>query len=314
MNNIGIEGKGESVWLGWFLSQILKRFTKICLKRDDRLKSMEYFNYRKDIIAAIEKNAWDGSWYKRAYYDDGTPIGAMINSECKIASLAQSWSVISTLGDRKRSKSAMESVQNHLILKDKGMILLFTPPFERDKRDPGYIKSYAKGLRENGGQYTHAAAWVIYAYALLGEGTKAYELYEMLNPINHSPSFFLANQYKVEPYVMPADIYNVQPHIGRGGWTWYTGAAGWMYRVCIEGILGLKKRGSKLTLNPSIPDYWTNYTIKYRYKETLYIIEVINEKKVSNGEIKYTLDDKEVEENYIELVNDKNEHNIKAEL
>ena len=314
MNNIGIEGKGESVWLGWFLAQILKRFTKICSKREDGVKSRQYFNYRKDIVAAIEKNAWDGSWYKRAYYDDGTPLGTMLNSECKIASLPQSWSVISTLGDKTRSKSAMESVRNHLILKDKGMILLFTPPFERDKKDPGYIKSYAKGLRENGGQYTHAAAWVIYAYALLGEGTKAYELYEMLNPINHSPSFFLANQYKVEPYVMSADIYNVQPHIGRGGWTWYTGAAGWMYRVCIEGILGLKKRGSKLTLNPSIPDYWTNYTIKYRYKETLYIIEVINEKKVSNGEIKYTLDDKEVEENYIELVNDKNEHNIKAEL
>ena len=310
MNNIGIEGKGESVWLGWFLAQILKRFTKICSKREDGVKSTQYFNYRKDIVAAIEKNAWDGSWYKRAYYDDGTPLGTMLNSECKIASLPQSWSVISTLGDKTRSKSAMESVRNHLILKDRGMILLFTPPFERDKKDPGYIKSYAKGLRENGGQYTHAAAWVIYAYALLGEGTKAYELYEMLNPINHSPSFFLANQYKVEPYVMSADIYNVQPHIGRGGWTWYTGAAGWMYRVCIEGILGLKKRGEKLTINPSVPEYWTNYTIKYRYKETLYIIKVIKEKEVSDDKIKYLLDSKEVEKDYVKLVNDKKEHNI----
>ncbi|MGM0396195.1 MAG: GH36-type glycosyl hydrolase domain-containing protein [Bacillota bacterium] len=314
MNKVGIEGKGESVWLGWFLAQILKRFTKICEMRDDTIKYTEYFKYQNDIIAAIEKDGWDDSWYKRAYYDDGTPLGSKINSECKIASLPQSWSVISTLGNEKRSKKAMDSVNNHLILEDKGMILLFAPPFERDEKDPGYIKSYAKGLRENGGQYTHAAAWVIYAYALLGEGTKAYELYEMLNPINHSRSLFFANQYKVEPYVISADVYYAHPHIGRGGWTWYTGAAGWMYRVCIEGILGLKKRGSKLTINPSIPNHWTNYTIKYRYKETLYIIEVINDKKISNGNVKYTLDNKDIQEDYIQLVNDKNEHNIRVEM
>ncbi len=313
MNKVGIKGKGESVWLGWFLAQILKRFTKICLERDDRVKSTEYFNYRKDITSAIEKDGWDGSWYKRAYFDDGTPLGSKINSECKIASLPQSWAVISTLGDEKRSKDAMDSVNNHLILEDKGMILLFAPPFERGHKDPGYIKNYAKGLRENGGQYTHAAAWVIYAYALLGEGTKAYELYEMLNPINHSRSFFLANQYKVEPYVISADIYYVHPHVGRGGWTWYTGAAGWMYRVCIEGILGLKKRGLKLTINPSIPHNWTNYTIKYRYKETQYIIEVINDNNISNGNVKYVLDNRDVLEDYIQLVNDKNEHHIRVE-
>ncbi|WP_422484904.1 GH36-type glycosyl hydrolase domain-containing protein [Gudongella sp. DL1XJH-153] len=314
MNKVGIEGKGESVWLGWFLAQILKRFSKICMEKDDRVKSTEYLNHQKDIIQAIEEEGWDGSWYRRAYYDDGTPLGSKINSECKIASLPQSWSVISTLGNEKRSKDAMESVNNHLILDDKGMILLFAPPFERDQKDPGYIKSYAKGLRENGGQYTHAAAWVIYAYALLGEGKKAYELYEMLNPINHSRSFFSANLYKVEPYVISADIYYVNPHVGRGGWTWYTGAAGWMYRVCIEGILGLKKRGTKLMINPSIPNNWRNYNIKYRYKETLYIIEVVNHKELSNGNVKYTFDDKEVQEEYIELVNDKNEHRIRAEI
>lgn len=314
MNKVGIEGKGESIWLGWFLAHVLKRFSEICLRKGDTIKHIQYFNYSKDITASIEKHGWDGSWYKRAYYDDGTPLGSVTNSECKIASLTQSWSVISTLGDKERSETAMSSVNNHLVLEDKGMILLFTPPFDKDSKNPGYIKSYAKGLRENGGQYTHAAAWVIYAYALLGEGTKAYELFEMLNPINHSRSLFLANQYKVEPYVMPADIYYVPPHEGMGGWTWYTGAAGWMYRVFIDGILGLKRRGKKLYIHPAIPDYWSSYVIKYRYMSTQYDINVINNKKIPNGMTTYTLDNETLQTDYIELFDDKKNHNLKVEI
>ncbi len=314
MNKVGLEGKGESIWLGWFLAHILKRFSEICMQKGDTIKHTEYLNYSKDITASIEKHGWDGSWYRRAYYDDGTPLGSVTNSECKIASLPQSWSVISGLGDKERSDIAMSSVNNHLILEDKGMILLFTPPFDKSKKNPGYIKSYAKGLRENGGQYTHAAAWVIYAYALLGEGTKAYELFEMLNPISHSRSFFLANQYKVEPYVMPADIYYVPPHEGRGGWTWYTGAAGWMYRVFLDGIIGLKIRGKKLYISPSVPNDWTSYSIKYRYVNTQYDITVISNKKIPNGITTYTLDNEKLQTDHVELVDDKKNHELIVEI
>ncbi|MBN2260079.1 MAG: glycosyl transferase [Clostridiales bacterium] len=314
MNEVGIKGKGESIWLGWFLGYIVKQFIKVCEYKNDSIKKNELSNQLHSIVSSIEKNGWDGSWYKRAYYDDGTPLGSIVNSECMIDSLPQSWAVISGLADKERMLTAMNSVRNHLILKDKGMILLFTPPFDKSEHNPGYIKSYAKGLRENGGQYTHASAWVIYAYALLGEGSKAFELYQMLNPVNHTRSIFRANHYKVEPYAISADVYNVAPHIGRGGWSWYTGASGWMYRVAMDSILGIKRRGDKLMIEPCIPNTWQSYTVKYRFNDTFYNIEIINEGGLSTGTIRYVLDGQDIETKEIEMVNDHIVHNIKAYL
>ncbi|MEA3424436.1 MAG: glucoamylase family protein, partial [Bacillota bacterium] len=314
MNEVGVKGKGESVWLGWFLSLILDRFIIVSHQKNDSTSKEKFTEHLRNIVDSLEKNAWDGSWYKRAFYDDGTPLGSIVNSECMIDSLSQSWAVISGHAYYERSVTAMNSVRNHLILKDKGMILLFTPPFDKTKKNPGYIKSYAKGVRENGGQYTHAASWVINAFALLGEGNKAFELLQMLNPINQSPSIFRANNYKVEPYVIPADIYNVTPHVGRGGWTWYTGAAGWMYRVGIESILGFKKRGDKLFIAPCIPNNWQSYKIEYRYKNTLYIINIINNEGISRGSQKYTLDGNLLETDYIKLIDDHIAHQIEVSM
>ncbi|OPL09700.1 MAG: hypothetical protein AVO33_06055, partial [delta proteobacterium ML8_F1] len=259
MNLVGIEGRGESVWLGWFLSVILKGFIPLCHSRGDDLKGTLYQEHLSNLLGGLDKEAWDGSWYKRAFFDDGTPLGSIVNSECMIDSLSQSWSVISGQGDPLKAQKAMESVENHLILKDQGLILLFTPPFDASEHNPGYIMSYAKGLRENGGQYTHAAAWVIDAFCRLGQGSKAFNLYMMLSPIIHSRSIFTANHYKVEPYVIAADIYNAENQVGRGGWTWYTGAAGWLYRVGMESIVGISRHGDSLVIDPCIPKEWEQY-------------------------------------------------------
>lgn len=312
MNTVGNKGKGESVWLGWFLYSILKSFAPLCERMGDHDLAKRYLDTADKIVENIEKNAWDGNWYRRAYFDNGLPLGSIQNSECQIDSLAQSWAVISEGGDKDRIIEAMDALENYLVKRDEGLIKLLTPPFDEGELEPGYIKSYVPGVRENGGQYTHAAAWVVMAFAKMGDGDKAVELFDLLNPINHSRTHIEYSRYKVEPYVMAADVYSVPPHTGRGGWTWYTGSAGWIYRVGFEYILGFRKRGENLEIDPCIPGNWSGFKIKYSYYDTDYLIEVKNPERVNTGVIKVIVDGKELENKKIQLVNDKEEHNIEV--
>lgn len=312
MNTVGNKGKGESIWLGWFLCSILNSFVPVCEKMGEKERAKKYAVTAKEIAKAIEENGWDGNWYRRAYFDDGKPLGSVGNSECQIDSLAQTWAVISGAGDKERIESAMNAVENYLIKKDEGLIKLLTPPFDEGELEPGYIKSYVPGVRENGGQYTHAAAWVVMAYAKMGDGEKAVELFQMLNPINHSRTHIEYSKYKVEPYVMAADVYSVEPHTGRGGWTWYTGAAGWFYKVGFEHILGFKKNDKTLVIDPCIPENWSGFDIKYKFKDTLYIIEVKNPDRVNKGVKKVLIDKKEVKDKKILLVDDKGKHYVEV--
>jgi len=314
MNKVGNKGKGESVWLGWFLSSILNSFIPICQKYGDEERAELYRKNLDNIVQSIEKHAWDGSWYRRAYFDDGKPLGSNQNSECKIDSLAQSWAAITGFGDINRTREALKAVQYYLIDKEEGIIKLLTPAFNDGDLEPGYIKGYVPGVRENGGQYTHAAVWVILAFAKMGEGDKAYQLYNMITPINHSCSPIEAARYKTEPYVMAADVYAIPPNTGRGGWTWYTGAAGWMYRVGVEYILGIKKRGDKLLIDPCIPSDWTEYSVVYKYGNARYNISVKNPNRVNKGVKKVTVDNKEVKDNVIYLVDDGKEHVVIVEM
>ncbi|MBR5218230.1 MAG: hypothetical protein IKV89_00720 [Clostridia bacterium] len=288
MNNIGIKGKGESVWLVWFFAGILMDFAEYT----DEKTAKRYREYARDIVNAADK-AWDGEWYKRAYFDDGTPLGSAQSEECRIDAISQSWSVISGMGDKEKTKTAMKSVKRLLVDDTHGIVKLLTPPFDKSKPSPGYIQSYLPGIRENGGQYTHAAVWTGIAYALLGDGEQAMKIFEMINPINHSDVQLIANIYKTEPYAVAADVYSTPPHTGRGGWTWYTGAAAWMYRFGVEYLLGFKKKGNKVKFEPALPEDWKEYTFEYMYKETPYIFNVKRGNK-KTGEI--------------QLVNDKKEH------
>ena len=307
MSTVGNGGKGESVWLGWFLYSILDNIDLLCEHVKDNIKKKEYNDYKNFIKDNIEKNAWDGGWYKRAFFDDGTPLGSRENDECKIDSLPQSWAVISGGAEKGRAVEAMKAVDRYLLNEDKGIILLLAPPFNNSKLEPGYIKGYVPGVRENGGQYTHAATWVIMAWTLLGDNNKAWQYYNMINPINHSSNKISANSYKVEPYVMAADIYLKEPHGGRGGWSWYTGASGWMYKVGIENILGLKMvEGKGYKITPCVPDWWNEYEINIKNNTSEYHIIVMRSKeKVDN--IKIILNDKIIEGNIIPIVAGKNE-------
>ncbi|KOM96135.1 NdvB [Clostridium botulinum] len=290
MSTVGNQGRGESVWLGWFLYTILESFINICDYKKDTVNMKRYEEYLQFIKENIEENAWDGSWYRRAYFDDGTPLGSIENEECTIDSLSQSWSVLSGAGKESRVKEAMAAVERNLIKKDKGIIALLTPAFDKSTLQPGYIKGYLPGVRENGGQYTHAAIWVVLAFSKLKMEDKAWSLFNMINPINHTKSYFNCQNYKVEPYVMTADIYDVEPHIGRGGWSWYTGAASWMYKTGIKGILGLKLKGKDgFYVDPCIPKDWSEYEIIYNRGNCRYNIKVIRENKKElwiDGELK----------------------------
>lgn len=284
MSTVGNKGKGESVWLGWFLYSILNDFKDICKFKKDKYRSERYSHLCDFVRENIEKNAWDGAWYKRAYFDDGTPLGSSQNDECKIDSLSQSWSVISKAGDIKHTKIAMNSLEKYLVKENNKMVLLLTPPFNNSQLEPGYIKGYIPGVRENGGQYTHAATWVILAMVRLGEKDKAWKIFNMINPVNHAKTKEESDIYKVEPYVMAADVYSQQANVGRGGWTWYTGAAGWMYRVGIEGILGLTLfSGEGFKIHPCVPKEWNEYEINYTHEKCKYNIKVTRgEKKTVN--------------------------------
>jgi cellobiose phosphorylase len=312
MNLIGVNGNGESVWLGWFLYCVLQKIIPVCRHIGDNERADSYQTSADKIIEAIEKEAWDGSWYRRAYFDDGTPLGSIQNDEGKIDSLSQSWAAISTAAKNSRVEEAMDAVEKYLIDRKNGLIKLLTPPFYDSELNPGYIKGYLPGVRENGGQYTHAATWVIYAFSKLGNGEKAWELFNMINPINHARTDMESMTYKVEPYVLAADVYAVYPNEGRGGWTWYTGAAGWMYRIGIEHILGIKKQGKFLIIDPCIPRKLSEYSVRYVYGTSVYNISVKNHCTENKAVKQIKIDDKIFETNRIELVDDGRTHDVEA--
>ncbi len=273
MNRVGEAGHGESIWLAWLIIATLKEFSKISQQRNDE-KSKVWDAKIQSLVEALEKDGWDGAWYRRAFYDDGTPLGSNVNAECSIDAIAQSWAAISGCANPARAKSAMAEVSKQLIRSYEKLALLFTPPFDKGEKDPGYIKAYPPGIRENGGQYTHGSAWSIFAFAELGQANDAWELFSMLNPINHALTPEDVATYKVEPYVMAADIYSVAPHIGRGGWTWYTGAAGVMYRAGIEAILGVQKQGNILHIKNYTPPAWNEYQVSVKFGASRYNINV----------------------------------------
>lgn len=310
MNTVGNKGRGESVWMGWFLYTVLKRFIPLCRRMKEEERAARYETAAREIAEALEREAWDGSWYRRAYFDDGTPLGSVQNSECRIDSIAQSWSVISGAARPGRAEEAMSSLENYLIDRGEGIVKLLAPPFDEGVLRPGYIKGYVPGVRENGGQYTHAAAWVVLAFAKLGYGDKAWELFHLINPINHARTPIEYCRYKVEPYVVAADVYAVPPHTGRGGWTWYTGAAGWLYRIGMEHILGLKKRDGSLVFDPCIPKNWDRYGMEYRFGKTLYRIEVSNPDKVNHGVVMVSVDGTPRADGKVPLLDDGVEHRV----
>ena len=358
LNRVGAEGKGETVWLAWFLVHVLNDFAYLLREAEreqekgksasddgiskdpapgaieNRKSKIEnpqsYEEQARQLAATIEAQAWDGNWYLRAFFDDGTPMGSAQSDEAKIDSLPQSWSVLSGMGDPKRSQQALQAVEQYLVKdfgeagkrkKEKGesdqddtlsftlspfsseggMVLLFTPAFDKTPHDPGYIKGYVPGVRENGGQYTHGSLWVPFAFAERGEGDKACHLLRLMNPVEHARIPEGVERYKVEPYVVVADIYNLAGQQGRGGWSWYTGSAGWMYRAWLEAALGFEKRGATFTLNPSIPRAWDGFTLKYQFGNALYVVHVENPSHVEHGVARVELDGKRLPDKIIPL-------------
>lgn len=314
MNTVGNKGTGESVWLGWFLYEVLMRFIPVCERLGDMERAEKYKNTAAEIVDSIEENAWDGNWYRRAFFDDGTPLGSSKNSECTIDSIAQSWAAITGAGRKERVEEALNSVEKYLIDNEAGIIKLLTPPFDKSDLHPGYIKSYLPGVRENGGQYTHASTWVVMAFAKMGMGDRAVELFNMINPINHTRTKTECQRYKTEPYVMSADVYAVDPNAGRGGWSWYTGTAGWMYRVGIEHILGIKKQNGLLIIDPCIPSTWDGYKVRIREGQSLYTINISNPQKVCRGVAKISVDGANHGVGPIQLIDDGKNHAIEVLL
>jgi cyclic beta-1,2-glucan synthetase len=314
MNRVGALGKGESIWLGWFLYKTIQDFLPFCKDPEQSIRKKDYELRLKDLKQALDANAWDGEWYRRAYFDDGTPLGSSTNEECKIDSIAQTWAVLSGAGDPIRSAKAMEKVEEFLIQEDPKLILLLTPAFNKSKVDPGYIKGYVPGVRENGGQYTHAAVWTIMAYAQMGNGNKAMECFNLLNPIHHSINKMNAEKYKIEPYVLAGDVYAGSLHEGRGGWSWYTGSASWYYRSGLESILGFHLQGKKLKIEPCIPNTWKSYEIIYTYGHTKYSIQIENPLALNQGTSIIHLDGVLVTNSEVELSDDKKEHLILVTL
>jgi cellobiose phosphorylase len=313
MNLVGEQGKGESVWLGFFLYEALISFAEVARMHGDVSSADRCVLEAEGLRLNIEKHGWDGEWYRRAYFDDGTPLGSSVNPECQIDSIAQSWSVLSGAGDHERTRMAMEAVDQRLVSREHGLIQLLDPPFDKSALNPGYIKGYVPGVRENGGQYTHAAIWAAMAFACLGDNRRAWELFTMINPVNHAKSPGEAAIYKVEPYVVAADVYATPPHTGRGGWTWYTGSAAWMYRLIVESLLGLNLEVDKLSFTPCIPAAWEGFKMHYRYRETVYHIEVL-QTSAGNGEMHVSVDGIEQQDKSIPLVDDHIEHWVELRM
>jgi cyclic beta-1,2-glucan synthetase len=309
MNRVGHLGQGESVWLGWFLSQILRDFSAIVQQRGDEPRAARWAAERERLLAMLE-TTWDGDWYRRAYFDDGTPLGSAQAQECRIDAISQSWAVLSGAAPQRRAERAMDSVRMHLVRRAAGLIQLLAPPFDTSPLEPGYIKGYVPGVRENGGQYTHAALWTVMAIAELGQGDEAVELFHMLNPINHTRTPAGVERYRVEPYVVAADVYSHPAHLGRGGWTWYTGSAAWMYRLGLESILGLTRRGDRFAIAPCIPSSWPGFVVRWRHGRSTYRIEVVNPDHVTGGVANAELDGVRVDAAAIPLVDDGATHRL----
>jgi cyclic beta-1,2-glucan synthetase len=315
MNLVGAGGKGESVWLGWFLYAILRDWAALADARGEGERAQTWRAHGDALQLSLERDAWDGDWYRRAYFDDGTPLGSAVNDEGWIDSIAQSWSVLSGAAHEIRRDHAMALLHKHLVRRDDGVVLLLTSPFDVTPFEPGYIKGYLPGIRENGGQYTHAAAWAVMAFAQLGDGDTAMELLTMLNPITHSSTAADIARYKVEPYVVAGDVYGEPPHVGRGGWTWYTGSAGWLYRAGLESILGFRLRGTRLVIDPCIPRGWPGFSIMFRYHAARYDIVVENPDAVSRGVTSLHVDGVPVDALMgIPLVDDKRTHRVHVVL
>ncbi len=317
MNLVGIHGKGESVWLGFFLCEVLRQFTAVAEAHGDAVFAERCSTERVSLRQRIELNAWDGAWYRRAYFDDGTPLGSASNVECQIDSISQSWSVLAGAEDPARSRAAMDAVYERLVRHEHGLVQLLDPPFSHSTLDPGYIRGYVPGVRENGGQYTHAAIWTAMAFAELGQGARAWEVLDMINPVHHARTAAGVATYRVEPYVVTADVYGVAPHTGRGGWSWYTGSAGWMYRLMLESLLGLQRKGDRLHIKPCLPAGWDSFTLRYRYRETFYRIAVSTSHAAGTDEsgcVQLSLDGIVQPEGVLTLMNDLHEHAITVRL
>ena len=308
MNRVGHAGRGESVWLAFFLYDVLTQFAGLARARGDLAFADRCLGHARQLQENIELHAWDGHWYRRAYFDNGEPLGSQTNLECQIDSLPQSWAVISGAGDPHRARQALNAVDQRLVRRDARLIQLFDPPFDKSPQEPGYIKGYIPGVRENGGQYTHGAIWTAMAFALMGEHDRAWGLFTLLNPIHHGGTPQQIATYKVEPYVVAADIYAVAPHTGRGGWTWYTGSAGWMYRLLVETLLGVNREGDQLRLEPRLPQAWNSYKIHYRYRQTVYHITIIRSAPDSPDAVRLTLDGQALSGTTLPLRDDRHEH------
>jgi cyclic beta-1,2-glucan synthetase len=285
MNRVGREGRGESVWLGFFLSYVLEHFIPICEARGDVARAAQYRAYAAQLAIMLNDTGWDGNWYRRAYYDDGTPLGSVESDECRIDAIAQAWAVIAGVAPPDRAERALDALEAQLVDERAGIVRLLTPAFDRTTHDPGYIKGYLPGVRENGGQYTHGALWAVRALAELGRCERAAPLLEMLSPVTHARTPARVGVYQVEPYVIAADVYGVSPHVGRGGWTWYTGSAGWMFRVALESVLGVEVMGgTQLVLRPCVPREWARFSVRYRLPDRRTVYELDFERGANGGD------------------------------
>jgi cellobiose phosphorylase len=314
MNLVGAGGKGESVWLAFFLADVLVRFAALARTRDDHDFADTCASEAKLVRDHIEAAGWDGEWYRRAYFDSGEPLGSSTNPECQIDSLPQSWSVLSGAGDPARSQTALAALDARLVRRDLGLIQLFDPPFDTSALEPGYVKGYLPGVRENGGQYTHAAVWAAMAFAAAGDSAKAWELFTLINPVRHGDSADAIAVYQVEPYVVAADVYVNPQHAGRGGWTWYTGSAGWMYRLILESLLGIQLRVDRLRFAPLVPADWSGFDVRYRHHEAVYHIHVTNLGGGGREVRRVTCDGVVQSDASVALVTERGEHHVVVEV
>jgi len=313
MNLVGIEGKGESVWLAFFLGFVLAEFAKVARLRGDAAFAERCAREASELRRNIDRHAWDGAWYRRAYFDDGSPLGSAGNAECQIDSISQSWSVLSGIGDADRSRAAMDAVDRRLVRRDDALILLLAPPFDRSNQHPGYIKGYVPGVRENGGQYTHAAVWTVMAFAAMGDERRAWALMDLINPVKHALTPESVERYRVEPYVVAADVYATPPHTGRGGWTWYTGSAGWMYRLIVESLLGVELAIDTLRFSPCVPAEWKEFRLHYRYRDSVYHVTV-SRSNARDRDCAVWLDGVLQADNGVPLRNDGVDHEVRVLL
>ena len=314
MNRVGCQGRGESVWLAWFAISCLTQFAELAKHMGDASRANRLEQQANLLRESVETHGWDGSWYRRAFFDDGTPLGSAQNAACSIDSIAQSWAVLSGAGDPSRARQAMEAVDHHLVKREGGLILLFDPPFVDDSRDAGYINGYLPGVRENGGQYTHAAAWAVQATARLGRGRHALALLEILNPIRHAQGPAEVARYKVEPYIVAGDVYSRPPHEGRGGWTWYTGSASWIYQAILESVLGIYRLGNRIQVKPCVSPEWAQYEVTYQFRSASYRIVVENPFGVESGVSAIYLDNELLAAGSFPLTDDGLTHEVRVLL